>query len=135
MTTIRYRMLQWPSPVMMTTAKIPMVALSTDIWNLNSDSDEDVRRPSEKPVMYEADHDTGESGTAVRLGMEDASAAAKAQHRREVMPLAKRKAMESEEIRAKPQVRMRGLKKSVYSSRLEAQDSRCQDRATRESIG
>lgn len=61
-------------------------AVDRHLDDLNSDSDEDVRRPSEKPVMYEADHDTGESGTAVRLGMEDASAAAKAQHRREVMP-------------------------------------------------
>ena len=60
--------------------------------------------------MYEVDDDSGRSGTAVGLGIGDASAAAKAQRRSEEMniPLAKRKAVESEEIWAKPQVRMQG---------------------------
>jgi ribosome biogenesis protein ENP2 len=72
-------------------------------------------KTKKQPIMYEADDDAGESGTAVGLGLGDASAAAKAQSRREEMnmPLAKRRAMQTEELGEKPQIRMQGGSKEV----------------------
>lgn len=78
------------------------------------------RSSKKKPIMYEAEGDAGESGTAVGLGHGDASAATRVQSRREEMnmPLAKRKAILLEEHSAKPQIRMqKGTKEVTFVPR------------------
>ena len=73
---------------------------------------------SKRPIMYEEEDFGGNNGmAAVGLGLGDASTQALAQRRREEMklPLAKRKAIEDEQSKAKPKIRMiGGTKEAVY---------------------
>ena len=73
---------------------------------------------TKRPVMHEEDDFGGNKGTAaIGLGLGDATAQARAQRRRDEMnlPLSKRKAIESEESKTKPQIRMiGGTKEAVY---------------------
>ena len=73
---------------------------------------------TKRPIMQEEDDFGGNKGTAaIGLGLGDASAQERAQHRREEMslPLSKRKAIENEASKAKPKIRMiGGTKEAVY---------------------